>query len=59
MKQQKFNLKEHLQLIPSEPPPKKRARKGRKATWPDEKIKANTKGLQLELWPYKGQQTSI
>ena len=59
MKQQKFNLEEHLQLIPSEPPPKKRARKGRNATWPNDLIKGNTKGLQLELWPYKGKQTSI
>ncbi len=59
MKQQKFNLKEHLQLIPSNPPRIKRPRKGRKGVSLDEKIKANTKGLQLELWAYKGQQTSI
>ncbi len=59
MKQQKFNLREHLQLIPSDPPRIKHPRKGRKAVWPDDKIKGNTKGLQLELWAYKGQQTSI
>ncbi len=59
MKQQKFNLKEHLRLIPSEPPRIKRLRKGRKASWPDDKVKGNTKGLQLELWAHKGQQTSI
>ncbi len=59
MKQQKFNLREHLQLIPSEPPPKKRARKGKKATWPNDKVKGNTGGLQLELWAHKGQQMNI
>ncbi len=59
MKQQKFNLKEHLQLIPSEPPRIKRPRKGKKAVFLDEKIKANTKGLQLDLFPYKGQQLAL
>lgn len=60
MKQQKFNLKEHLQLIPSDPPREKRPRDKKKTTWPDEKIRGNTGGgLQLTLWSYKGQQTNI
>lgn len=59
MKQQKFNLKEHLALIPSDPPREKRPRDKKKATWPDEKIKGNTQGLQTEMFPYKGQQLTI
>ena len=59
MKQQKFNLKEHLKLIPSDPPRIRRPHKKKRATWPDDKIKGNTGGLQLKLWAHKGQQTSI
>lgn len=59
MKQQKFNMKEHLQLIPSDPPREKRPRDKKKAVWVDEKIKGNTQGLQLKIFAYKGQQLTI
>lgn len=59
MKQQKFNMKEHLELVPSDPPREKRPRDKKKVTWPSEKIKGNTKGLQTELFPYKGQQLTV
>lgn len=59
MKQQKLDIKQHLALIPSEPPRTKRPRKGKRLVFLDEKIKGNTGGLQLTLWPYKGQQTNI
>ena len=59
MKPQKLNLKSKFDLAPSPAPPKKRSRKGRKAVFPNTKIRGNTMGLQLNLWPYKGQQLTI
>lgn len=60
MKQSKLNLPDlEFTLTPSPGAPKKRARKSKKAVWVDEKIKGNTKGLQLELFAYKGQQLTI
>lgn len=59
MKQQKIDIREHLALIPSEPPRIKRPHDNKKAVWMNEKVKGNTQGLQMELWPYKGQQLTI
>lgn len=60
MKQDKLKLPDPgFSLKPSPRPPKKRVRKGRKGVWLNEKVKGNTRGLQLPLFERKGQQTNL
>ena len=59
LKSQALNLKQNFELSLTPAPPQKRPRMGKKAIWPSEKVKGSTKGLQLNLWPYKGEQLTI
>ena len=54
-----MSLTPEFTLTPTPAPPKNRPRKKNRAVWPDEPIKAPTRGIQRPLFKVRGQQLTL